>query len=483
MQHCRTRFARLFALVLTVVAPLAARAVAVNPSIEVSSTTGQPGETVTIEVTLRTNGNIVAQMRNDIVFFPQTPVVVLPNGTPDCALSPELGDEFALFSIFEDPTSMRMRAIVRSNIGLLPSSVIYTCRFRIAEDALLQTYPLRNLAAQTLNGVGQPLSTDTVNGAIRVAIPTPTGTATNTPTPSQTPTETPTLTPTIGPPTATPTITRTPTITLTPTITSTPTPLPPIFFRVTGSSAPPGGTANLVVDLHDAMFRVSEGSFDLLVLDGVFDLRNVTQQCRIDPRLTTHQLSATRVDIPAPPRGLRRLRFVLFDLRLPNDLIGNGGVVNCRLPVLAGAPGGPSEIVFDRILPVDQSGRAIQNVGGASGSVFIDTALPTPTPTTTPTLTATPTPSATRSRTATVSAVDSPTPTPSSTPSHTPPACVGDCNGNGTVSVDELIQGVNINLGNAEVSACPAADRNGDGQVRVDELIAAVTRALDGCAG
>jgi hypothetical protein len=60
-------------------------------------------------------------------------------------------------------------------------------------------------------------------------------------------------------------------------------------------------------------------------------------------------------------------------------------------------------------------------------------------------------------------------------------ACPGDCNGSGTVDVSKLIRGVNIALGNAEASECPAFDVNGDGDVAVNELIAAVNAALNGC--
>jgi hypothetical protein len=57
--------------------------------------------------------------------------------------------------------------------------------------------------------------------------------------------------------------------------------------------------------------------------------------------------------------------------------------------------------------------------------------------------------------------------------------CVGDCNGDGTVAINELIIGVNIALGSAQVSACPSFDVNGDGMVTINELITAVNNALD----
>lgn len=59
--------------------------------------------------------------------------------------------------------------------------------------------------------------------------------------------------------------------------------------------------------------------------------------------------------------------------------------------------------------------------------------------------------------------------------------CVGDCNGDGNVTVDELVLGVNIALGTANIDACPAFDADGNGSVTVDELIQGVNNALNGC--
>jgi hypothetical protein len=59
--------------------------------------------------------------------------------------------------------------------------------------------------------------------------------------------------------------------------------------------------------------------------------------------------------------------------------------------------------------------------------------------------------------------------------------CVGDCDGGGTVVVSELITGINIALGTAEVSACPSFDADDSGDVTVAELITAINNALTGC--
>jgi photosystem II stability/assembly factor-like uncharacterized protein len=61
--------------------------------------------------------------------------------------------------------------------------------------------------------------------------------------------------------------------------------------------------------------------------------------------------------------------------------------------------------------------------------------------------------------------------------------CVGDCGGDGLVTVDELVRAVNVALGSAALSTCKAADGDCDGSVTVDELVSAVRAALEGCPG
>jgi hypothetical protein len=60
-------------------------------------------------------------------------------------------------------------------------------------------------------------------------------------------------------------------------------------------------------------------------------------------------------------------------------------------------------------------------------------------------------------------------------------SCQGDCDGGGSVAINELIVLVNIALGSAPVSACTVGDANDDGSVTINELIGAVGIALNGC--
>lgn len=126
----------------------------------------------------------------------------------------------------------------------------------------------------------------------------------------------------------------------------------------------------------------------------------------------------------------------------------------------------------------------------ASGTA---TATLTPTaflpPTGTPTRTSTFGPSPTPTRTFIAGPSPTPTPTTTSGPSTTPtptfltplPGCVGDCNGDGHVRVDELVRMVNIALDLLAVDGCEAGDRNGNGRITIDEVLLAVTHALGGC--
>jgi hypothetical protein len=62
-----------------------------------------------------------------------------------------------------------------------------------------------------------------------------------------------------------------------------------------------------------------------------------------------------------------------------------------------------------------------------------------------------------------------------------PAICAGDCDGDGSVAVDELIRAVNIALGQLDLSVCPAIDADGDGNASIAELLTAVNASLGGC--
>jgi hypothetical protein len=60
-------------------------------------------------------------------------------------------------------------------------------------------------------------------------------------------------------------------------------------------------------------------------------------------------------------------------------------------------------------------------------------------------------------------------------------SCAGDCDGGGSVQINELVKCVNIALGSAESDSCPACDANGMNGVEISELVRAVNASLSGC--
>jgi hypothetical protein len=120
---------------------------------------------------------------------------------------------------------------------------------------------------------------------------------------------------------------------------------------------------------------------------------------------------------------------------------------------------------------------AVANLGSDDLSLLINgCSAPTQTPTA-----ATPMPTPTTTR-ASPSRTASATPTLSFTPAPMARACVGDCNQDGPVAVDELLTLVSMALGKADISTCRAGDANGDSHITIDEILTAVNNALNGCA-
>jgi hypothetical protein len=73
------------------------------------------------------------------------------------------------------------------------------------------------------------------------------------------------------------------------------------------------------------------------------------------------------------------------------------------------------------------------------------------------------------------SASPTPTPTVGTTP------CVGDRDGSGAIPGDETNTGANIALGPVSVDLSMAFDSDGNGRVTVAEILTGVNNALDGC--
>jgi len=64
-------------------------------------------------------------------------------------------------------------------------------------------------------------------------------------------------------------------------------------------------------------------------------------------------------------------------------------------------------------------------------------------------------------------------------PAADPLPCFGDCDGDGSVAVGEIVTCVRIALGLSAIAACPESDGDDDGRVEINELIQTVAVALE----
>jgi hypothetical protein len=209
---------------------------------------------------------------------------------------------------------------------------------------------------------------------------------------------------------------------------------------VSGGSGKRGETVTVVVQLaNDPASSAFTADVDIAYSTDLLEFfPPVRTTCTIAPRLAgTHQVAGTlpepgRVRLSIPPAGAA------------NNPLGDGDLASCAFHILSDAASSPAALTIQSPLLAGSNGLALPVVV-ADGAVFITDAPNQPTPTV--------------------------------APNH----CVADCSGDGTVTVNEVILGVNLALGNKPLSECPAADANGDGEVTIGELIQAVKDVINGC--
>lgn len=175
-------------------------------NISVGSATGGPGDSVTVDIVLQTEGSDVAGTENEIAFDAAAPIT-------GCERNEAIGKEGTAFAFRPagctagtDCTSVKALVLSLSNVDPIPDgSVLYSCTVQLPSDA--GCWALTCSAPGSSDPTGTALDTTCSDGEVCVELP-PTPTATPVP---PTPTDTPV------PPTAT----NTPVATDTPTPTAT----------------------------------------------------------------------------------------------------------------------------------------------------------------------------------------------------------------------------------------------------------------------
>jgi hypothetical protein len=164
--------------------------------------------------------------------------------------------------------------------------------------------------------------------------------------------------------------------------------------------------------------------------------------------------------------------------------IPDGTIVTCTMTIAADATPGLYRLANTSACPprnceraVDPDGHDIAGTTGSDG--FVDVLGNTPVGG----RVATSTPTAPRTTAAPrITPTRTVPPRTSPSPAVSPPAgCRGDCNGDGTVTVDELLLMTEIAFGDQPASACPNGDSDRNQLITAYEIVAAARSVLQGC--
>jgi len=301
------------------------------------------------------------------------------------------------------------------------------CAGGCANQPDLPTATPTGTAAATVTNTATHTPTQTETPGV-THTPTETGAATATATHTHTLADTPTLTPTLPAGTATATVTSTPTsnplATSTATPTLTPTEQSPNVVDVAVGTAvgQPGSVVGFGVTIAaDRPVTTLQACLQYDAQTPINAKANNAPDCTAGD-----SVSATFTFQPGGCTPGTTCTGICADLSGAAVFPVSGTIFTCRVAIAANAAVGN----YPLACTVDAHGTGPVTASCTDGEVIVQTNLP------------------------------------------------GDCNGDGIVSIDELIKGVNIALGNLPVTACPAFDTNHNGQVSIDELIAAVNVAL-----
>lgn len=133
------------------------------PALDLEKVTASAGQTVAVRGILTTRGQHLSAVAGDITYDPTMVRVVLDGGNePDCVIDPSIGagtapDKELFARVLESDGSsaqlLRVGVIARDNNSLLPDTTVFSCNFRVAEQAGALSILLANSAdGSTPNG-------------------------------------------------------------------------------------------------------------------------------------------------------------------------------------------------------------------------------------------------------------------------------------------------------------------------------------------
>lgn len=179
----RSRIAVLVSLLAAgILGASAAQAAKVN----IGSASGAPGDTVTFDATLSSEGTDVAGLQVDIAFDASARIAARANGRPNCTVNPEINKP-ASSAAFRPPgctgdacNAVRIIVLSTEDVDVIPDgSTLFTCTVAISAEATAGAKALTGSNAIFSTPAGGRVDGSTTAGAITVTggtEPTPTAT-------------------------------------------------------------------------------------------------------------------------------------------------------------------------------------------------------------------------------------------------------------------------------------------------------------------
>lgn len=425
-------------------------------SIDVGRASASAGEQVELPVSLRTMGHAVAGTQNYIQFAPTLEIAQKANGKPDCAVNPDI-DKGATSFAFVPPgcsgaACTSVLAIVASTDNVDPisdGSPLYTCKVNVGfVDP--DSYEFVILGAIASDPDGNQLETGGTSGAVLVeGGPEPTATPTNTPGAQ------------CGP--------------------------PDIEFPTVPAQAGTQVTVEATLRAGNASITGTQNDFAFSAPLAIAAKANGKPDCTVNPDIEKPDASFSFQPSGCTGASCTSIRATI--LPIDNlDPIPDGSVIyTCKINIASGATEGNYPLIVTGVIFSDPSGNQVPGATGCSGEVVVSEPTPTVTPGK-PCLDGVSCPEGLKCRKyiqdpvdilhgKSVAAVNE----CCRAGARNCPVCVGDCDGNHAVTVNELISMVNITLGTTSLASCRSGDRDDDGTITVDEIVSAVQRALTSC--
>jgi hypothetical protein len=152
--------------------------------VHIGSAAGNPGQLVTVDVTLETAGLEVAGVQVDIAFTSNARINADEFDDPDCDVNPAIDKNHSTFAFLPNGcfgttcTSIRALVLALNNVIPIPDGArLFSCRVQISPSAANGSYPLNGSNPGSSNPSGGAVDTLVSHGAVNVGPQQPTATA------------------------------------------------------------------------------------------------------------------------------------------------------------------------------------------------------------------------------------------------------------------------------------------------------------------